>query len=66
MTVRYETPAGKQAQIDWKESIDFQLDTGEIITVNIFVMILSYSRFRVYYLSLTKTQDILFSPNFEF
>lgn len=58
-TVRYETPAGKQAQIDWKESIDFMLNTGEIITVNIFVMILSYSRFRVYYLSLTKTQDIL-------
>jgi len=27
--------------------------------VNIFVLLLSYSRFRVYYLSLTKTQDIL-------
>ena len=60
-TVRYETPAGKQAQIDWKESVEFQLNTGEIITINIFVMILSYSRFRVYYLSLTKTQDILFN-----
>lgn len=59
VTVRYETPEGKQAQIDWKESINFMLNTGEIITVNIFVMILSYSRFRIYYLSLTKTQDIL-------
>lgn len=59
VTVRYETPAGKQAQLDWKESIDFMLDSGEIITVNVFVLILSYSRFRVYYLSLTKTQDIL-------
>ena len=60
-TVRYETPAGKQAQVDWKESMDFLLNTGEIITINIFVYILSYSRFRVYYLSLTKTQDILFN-----
>lgn len=59
ITVRYETRAGQQAQLDWKESIDFKLKTGEIITVNIFVLILSYSRFRVYYLSLTKTQDIL-------
>lgn len=29
--------------------------------VNVFVLLLSYSRFRVYRLSLTKTQDILFS-----
>lgn len=60
-TIRYETGMGKQAQLDWKESIEFLLSTGEIITVNIFVLLLSYSRFRVYRLSLTKTQDILFS-----
>jgi transposase len=60
-TIRYETPAGKQAQVDRKESMDFLLNSGEIITINIFVYILSYSRFRVYYLSLTKTQDILFN-----
>lgn len=29
--------------------------------VNIFVLLLSYSRFRVYRVSLSKTQDILFS-----
>lgn len=61
VTVRYETGIGKQAQLDWKESIDFILSTGEIINVNVFVLLLSYSRFRVYRLSLTKTQDILFS-----
>jgi transposase len=60
-TIRYETPAGKQAQVDRKESMDFLLNSGEIITINIFAYILSYSRFRVYYLSLTKTQDILFN-----
>lgn len=61
VTIRYETGMGKQAQLDWKESIEFILSTGEIINVNIFVLLLSYSRFRVYRLSLTKTQDILFS-----
>ena len=45
----------------WKESIDFALSTGEIINIDIFVLILSYSRFTVYRLSLKKSQDILFS-----
>lgn len=60
-TIRYETPMGKQAQLDWKESISFTLSSGETIDVNIFVLLLSYSRFRVYRVSLSKTQDILFS-----
>lgn len=34
---------------------------GDTIDVNIFVLLLSYSRFRVYRVSLSKTQDILFS-----
>lgn len=29
--------------------------------VNVFVLLLSYSRFRVYRVSLTKSQDLLFS-----
>ena len=61
VTVRYETDMGKQAQLDWKESIPFLLSNGETIEVNIFVLLLSYSRFRIYKVSLTKTQDILFS-----
>ena len=61
VTVRYETGMGKQAQLDWKEKIEFLLDNGEIITVNVFVLLLSYSRFRVYRLSISKTQDILFN-----
>lgn len=60
-TVRYETDMGKQAQLDWKESIPFLLSNGETIEVNIFVLLLSYSRFRMYKVSLSKTQDILFS-----
>lgn len=59
--MRFETDCGQQAQLDWKENIQFILKTGEIINVNIFVLILSYSRFRVYRLSLDKSQDILLS-----
>lgn len=57
--LRYETAAGQQAQLDWKESMTFILKNGEPILINIFVLLLSYSRFRVYRLSLSKTQDIL-------
>ncbi len=60
VTIRYETGMGKQAQLDWKESISFLLSNGETVVVNVFVLLLSYSRFRVYRLSISKTQDILF------
>lgn len=60
VTLRYETGTGKQAQLDWKESITFILNNGEIVVVNVFVLLLSYSRFRVYRLSISKTQDVLF------
>jgi len=59
ISVRFETGMGKQAQIDWKESIEFILSTGEIITINVFVYLLAYSRFRIYRLSIGKTQEIL-------
>ena len=61
ISIRYETDAAKQAQLDWKESIPFILSSGETIDVNIFVLLLSYSRFRVYRVSLSKSQNILFS-----
>lgn len=51
----------KQAQLDWKESIEFLLKNGEKINVNVFVLLLFYSRFRVYRLSISKTQDVLFN-----
>ena len=57
--MRYETDAGKQAQVDWKESINFKLDTDEYVMLNIFVFLLSFSRFRIYRVSLAKTRDVL-------
>lgn len=59
--MRYETEPGQQAQIDWKESMSILLNTGEIVCINIFAFFMSYSRFRIYRLSLQKTQDILFN-----
>lgn len=59
--MRFETALGKQAQLDWKESMKFTLRSGETVEINVFVLLLSASRFRVYRLSLSKSQDILFS-----
>lgn len=59
--MRYETDIAQQAQLDWKESLKLMLKNGEVVEVNIFVLLLSYSRFRVYRLSINKTQDILFN-----
>lgn len=59
--IRYETPAGKQAQLDWKESLKILTTDQGWIEVNIFVLLLSFSRFRVYRLSLSKKQDVLMS-----
>lgn len=57
--MRFESSPGQQAQLDWKESISFQLKNGEMIMVHILVLLMSYSRYRVYHLSLSKTRDIL-------
>lgn len=57
---RFETKPGQQCQIDWKENMTFVLKNGETVVINIFSFIMSYSRFRVYRLSLSKTQDVLF------
>ena len=60
-TARFETPAGKQAQLDWKESIPFDTKDGQHVEVNVAVLILSYSRFRTFHLSISKSQSVLFS-----
>lgn len=57
--MRYETQEGKQAQVDWKESIHFKLDKGECVVLNTFVFLLSFSRFRIYRVSVTKTREVL-------
>lgn len=59
--IRYETPPGEQAQLDWKENIRYLTKDGEYIYINIFTLLLSSSRARIYHLSLSKSQSILLS-----
>nr|WP_255260336.1 DDE-type integrase/transposase/recombinase [Bacillus cereus] len=59
--VHYETPPGEQAQLDWKESIKFETNDGETVFVNVAVLLLSYSRFRVFHLNISKSQSVLLS-----
>ncbi|WP_413614580.1 IS21 family transposase [Helcococcus ovis] len=57
--IRFETSPGEQAQIDWKEDMTFITSDGEIIKLNIFVFQLSYSRYRIFHVSLDKKQDVV-------
>lgn len=59
--IRFETPPGEQAQLDWKENMKYITKDGEILYVNVFVLLLSLSRFRAYHLSISKSQSILLS-----
>jgi len=59
--IRFETPPAEQAQLDWKENIKYITKDGEILYVNVCVLLLAYSRFRTFYLSISKSQSILFS-----
>ena len=59
-TIRFETSPGLQAQVDWKEDFKVVNKNGEIFVVNIFLMILGFSRFKYIELTLDKTQDTLF------
>lgn len=54
---RYETPIGKQAQVDWKEDITLSSRQGKNFVVNIFHIVLSYSRYSYIELSVQKRMD---------
>lgn len=59
--VRFETLPAEQAQLDWKENIKYITKDGEVLYVNILVFTLSFSRFKIYHLSLSKKQSVLLS-----
>ncbi len=44
LTVRYETPPGQQAQVDWAYCGKFADAAGKLIPIYAFVMVLSFSR----------------------
>ena len=59
-TVRFETSPGIQCQIDWKESLTLLNKDNIPITVNIFLGILGYSRYKYIELTFDRSQPTLF------
>jgi len=59
-TIRFETVPGLQAQVDWKESMKLVNKHGEVFEINIFLMILGYSRFKYIELTSDRNQNTLF------
>lgn len=60
-TIRFETCPGQQAQVDWKENLTMISKYGEVFEVNIFLMVLGYSRMKFVKLTNDKTQKTLFN-----
>ena len=58
-TIRFETNPGLQAQVDWKEKMKLISRTGKIFEINIFLMILGYSRSKYIELTIGRNQDTL-------
>ena len=55
--MRFETSPGEQAQVDWKENVSIVLNNGTKIVINILVMTLSYSRFKLANVCLSKDRE---------
>ncbi|HBF68503.1 MAG TPA: IS21 family transposase [Firmicutes bacterium] len=58
-TIRFETNPGLQAQVDWKERMKLINRQGEIFEINIFLMLLGYSRTKYIELTINRNQDTL-------
>ena len=59
-TLRVETTPGLQGQIDWKESLTLYSKGKEAFKVNIFLYILSYSKYKYIELTIDRIQTTLF------
>ena len=60
-TIRFETNPGLQAQVDWKEDMKLVNRAGEEFKVNIFLMVLGYSRLKFIKITTDRTQPTLFT-----
>ena len=59
-TVRFETTPGLQAQVDWKEDLTLISKYGEVFKINIFLMVLGYSRMKFLKATSNRDQKTLF------
>ena len=60
-TIRFETNPGLQAQVDWKEDMTLINRKGEVFKVNIFLMVLGYSRYKFMMITTDRSQQTLFN-----
>lgn len=58
--VKSETPFGKQAQFDWKEKLKFTYLDGSSMMINVGSLVLSASRFKVWTIYPSTSQNHLF------
>lgn len=54
---RFETPAGKQLQFDWKESLHIYTKSGERLDFNLMTSTLGFSRLHVFSYSRNRTRE---------
>ena len=59
-TIRFETNPGLQAQVDWKETKILTNKNGEMFEINIFLIILGYSRLKYIELTVDRKQSTVF------
>lgn len=59
-TIRFETNPGLQAQVDWKESMQLISKNGDIYEINIFLILLGYSRLKYIELTFDRKQQTVF------
>lgn len=57
---RFETPPGKQAQVDWKEDMHIANKYGELFTFQVFDYKLGHSRYCHFIYKTTKTRQDVF------
>lgn len=60
-TIRFETNPGLQAQVDWKEDMTLVNRNGQEFNINIFLMVLGYSRLKFLMITSDRSQPTLFS-----
>ncbi len=57
LTIRFETIPGYQSQVDWKETLTLTSTLGKKYIINIFLIVLGFSRMKYIELTLDKTQS---------
>ncbi len=59
-TIRFETNPGLQAQVDWKEDMTLVNRIGQALKVNIFLMVMGFSRKKFIMITSDRSQETLF------